>query len=134
MSKADHRIFNGQRKETHSHGFHNGQGEFDVANSTLGHIVKGTLDMEYPGHPWMVTAEVEHGIVKIALSGIAHWAMVVKVADMKGDPGMKVVKKMAGELLERYGMSRSNFSMADWQKASKLFSNVRNRDPEKYIG
>jgi hypothetical protein len=134
MSRPDNRIFNGRTIERHGHGFHNGKGQFDVANSSLARIVKATLDREYAGHPWHITAEVEHGIVKIALSGMAHWAMVVKVSDLKGDPSLKLAKKSAGELLERYGMSRLNFSMADWQKANSAFRLVRNRNPERYIG
>lgn len=130
----DRRIFNGRQIERHGHGVHNGRGQFDVANSTLARIVKATLDLEYAGHPWHITAEVEHGIVKIALSGLAHWAMVVKINDLKGDPSLKAVKKMAGELLERYGMSRLNFSMADWQKANGAFRLTRNQSPDRYIG
>jgi hypothetical protein len=83
------------------------QASIDQANFTIAKEVAETLDKHYSGHAWMVTAEVEQGIVKVwngKLSGT--WGFIVNMADLANDPKMKIVIKAGGEILERYNLSR----------------------------
>lgn len=121
MSYADRQIFQfDAMRETHEHGLFNERGDFDGANKALADAVDRKLSETYPGHPWGVLPEVEHGIVKIALQGFPQWPMVIHVNTLKNDPGMHSVMRYAGELLERLNMPRKGFSLADWRAANAL--------------
>jgi hypothetical protein len=63
-------------------------------------------------------AEMEHGIVKIALQGFTQWPYVIKIDTLVSDPDLRSVKKAGGELLERFRMPRKGFSLADWREAN----------------
>ena len=134
-SRADSRLF-GDRVETHSHGLLNARGQFDAANSALQKRVGEFLARKYPGHPWAISAEIEHGILKIAIQGFVQWPYVVKVSDLKADPGMHIIMRAAGEILERLKMPRTGFSMADWRGALHRLPMHLNRtkNPDKVIG
>lgn len=115
---ADSRIFQFLQPVQHERGLFNPHGNIDAANERLAKAIGSKLAQEYPGRPWGVMAEIEHGIVKIALQGFTQWPVVVKVETLKGDPGLKSVVKYAGELLERLQLSREKFSLSDWKTAN----------------
>jgi hypothetical protein len=74
-----------------------------------------TLHSHYPGHLWAVTCEGLKGIATVRnlrLSG--RWGFVIKLRDLKADPGMKEVIRAGGELLERYRVSRGRFNPAEF--------------------
>ena len=119
MSYADRRIF-ADRKITTENGLFNDQGELDAANHALAQLVMDKLNNDYQGHPWNVAAEIEHGIVKFYLQGFQQWPMVIHVSSLMGDPSMRVVRKFGGELLERLGMPRKGFDLADWRRAMSI--------------
>lgn len=115
---ADSRIFQFLQPVEHERGLFNAHGDLDAANERLAKAVGYRLAQEYPGRPWGVIAEIEHGIVKICLQGFTQWPVLIKVSTLKGDPSMKSVVKYAGELLERLQLSREKFSLADWKAAN----------------
>ena len=127
MSSADSKLFTMGGQVAHSHGFFNEDGYFDNANATLTRMVGERLMAAYPGHPWGVCSEIEHGIVKISLQGFNQWCHVLKVERRKGDPAMRPVLKAAGEMLERFKMPRKGFSFADWHAASRKYPAHFNR-------
>lgn len=115
----DHRTFtleNGHH--VRERGLFDPYGDFDAANDALCKLVGRKLADTYPGHPWGVIAEIEHGIVKIALQGFTQWPVLIKVSTLKGDPSLRAVVKYAGELLERLQLPRKGFNLADWKAAN----------------
>jgi hypothetical protein len=103
----------------HEHTALSEDGTFDAANDALCTLVGGKLEKEYPGRPWAVHAQIESGIVKIAVQGFQQWPYVIHVNSLKGDPSLRKVVEAGGQLLERFQMGREKFSMADWQTANQ---------------
>lgn len=99
-------------------GLFNPHGDLDAANAEMVRRVGRKLSEEYPGHPWGVISEIEHGIVKICLMGFPQWPSVIHVSTLKNDPGLRSVVRYGGELLERLRMPRKGFSLADWRAAN----------------
>lgn len=121
MGFADSRLFGfeGRKIET-ERGLFNPHGDFDAANAEMCRRIGRKLMETYPGHPWGVSSEIEHGIVKVMLQGFPQWPMVIHVETLKSDPGLRSVVKWAGEILERLGMPRKGFSSADWRRANTI--------------
>jgi hypothetical protein len=118
---SDSRTFSMRREDLMTErGLFNGQGQFDAANEAMCHLIGRKLGEVYPGHPWGVVSEIEHGIVKICLQGFTQWPVVIKISTLKGDPSLRSVVKYAGELLERLNLPRKGFSLADWKGAMEL--------------
>lgn len=116
----DHRLFRPSMTVQTEHGLFNPHGDFDAANERLCRVIGEKLAQHYPGHPWAVFAEIEHGIAKIALQGFTQWPYVIKISTLKADPGLRIVVKAGGELLERLKMPRGGFSLADWKSATTI--------------
>lgn len=95
------------------------EGKLRGANDRLMRMVADVLLRHYPGHPWGVASEIEHGIVKVSLMGFVQWPYVIHISTLKNDPGLRSVVEAGGHLLERFRMPRRGFSMADWQSAMK---------------
>lgn len=95
----------------HERGLFNRDGQFDAMNDWVCKQIGEKLAQVYPGHPWGVMAEVEHGIAKIALGGFTQWPIVIKLSTIKSDPSLTSVVKYAGELLERLKMPRGAFDL-----------------------
>lgn len=93
-------------------------GAYDEANKAMCKLLGEKLASVYPGYPWGVMSEIEHGIVKIAIQGFTQWPITIRVNSLKGDPSLKLVVKFGGELLERLQLSREKFSMADFMSAT----------------
>lgn len=125
------RIFSFANPVTHEHGFRNPHGNFDAANEQLTKAIGRKLAATYPGHPFGVMAEIEHGIVKIALQGFTQWPYVLHIDTIKGDPGLNCVVRAGGEILERLKMPRKGFSLADFRAANARLPHhfFRNRKP-----
>lgn len=121
MSSADHRIFTPAKASILTErGLFNREGQFDAANEAMCKLIGRKLAEVYPGHPWGVVSEIEHGVVKIALQGFTQWPVTIRVSTLKGDPSLRAVVKYAGELLERLQLPRKGFSLADWKNATTL--------------
>lgn len=84
-------------------------------------------------HPgWYVEASFADGIVKFnipALMGETHWVTIrIKDLEEAGPDAKKLIRKHAGELLERYNIPRTvRFDEADFAAALK-------RNPLGYLG
>lgn len=111
-------LFSFSQPVLHERGLFNPDGEIDAANEALAREIGRKLGQVYPGHPWGVMAEIEHGIVKVAIQGFTQWPYVIHVATLKADPTMRSVVRAGGELLERFKMPRKGFSLADWRAAN----------------
>lgn len=114
---SDNRIFTLDAPILTDRGLFNVHGDFDGANEAMCKLIGRKLAETYPGYPWGVISEIEHGIIKIALGGFTQWPITIRVNSLKGDPSLKLVTKYAGELLERLRLPRKGFAMADWQGA-----------------
>lgn len=106
----------------------NPDGWFDEANAAMVRLLGEKLATTYPGYPWGVMSEIEHGIVKICLMGFPQWPVVIRVNSLKGDPSLKLVTKFAGELLERLKLSRENFKMDDFMAATHRLPHAFHRN------
>lgn len=84
------------------------------------------LHRSYPGHPWFVEVRGDRlgAVIQIQLRGVMppdRW-YVVKFNDVLTDPGGKrTVLRGAGELLERYQIPRTGFSIDEWKLALQRF-------------
>jgi hypothetical protein len=84
------------------------------------------LQRYYPGHPWMVEVRMNRwgGVIQIQIRGLMpsnHWYSI-PLSRCISDPGGKTtVRKAAGELLERYGIARTGFTVDQWQQALNRF-------------
>jgi hypothetical protein len=128
FDSADSRLFRFNEAPSHEWGLFNASGRFDAANEAMCKRVGNKLAQTYPGHPFGVIAEVEHGIVKVCLQGFTQWPYVIKVDTLKGDPSLRSVVKAGGELLERLKMPRKGFSFADWRAANAAMPYHFNRN------
>lgn len=117
---SDSRIFSLADAELSvERGLFNPHGYYDAANEAMCRLLGEKLASVYPGYPWGVVSEIEHGIVKIAIAGFTQWPITIRVNSLKGDPSLKLLVKLAGELLERLQLSREKFSMADFMSATR---------------
>ena len=107
-----------EAEHTDERGLFNLEGYYDAANQAMCKLLGEKLATVYPGYPWGVMSEIEHGIVKIAIQGFTQWPVVIRVNSLKGDPTLKLVVKFGGELLERLQLSREKFSMDDFMAAT----------------
>lgn len=88
------------------------------ADLALARRIGEVLQFHYPGHAFMVQVMHGQGIATINIPILmGQWQHVIKLYDLKSDPGMKSVVRAAGEILERYKMPRQGFSMAEWGDA-----------------
>ena len=79
------------------------------------------VQLHYPGHPWHVAVNTGQGIAQIGLPTFTSWTFNIRLSDLAGDPGMKVVVKGAGELLERYRLPRAGFDVSHYVAAQAKF-------------
>jgi hypothetical protein len=132
MLSPDHRLFgfdrNGPVQIQTENGLMDPHGDFAAVNADLCRKIGRKLSDAYPGHPWGVMAEAEHGIVKIALQGFIQWPVTIKLSTLASDPGLRSVVRYAGEILERLRLPRTGFSMADWRAANSARPWVFNRN------
>ena len=119
ISRQSDRTLAGARVRHEEQTFHDMEGRLRAANESLAGAVFAKLISHYDNPFWNVEAAHEHGIVKIWLQGFAQWPYIVHIATLKSDPKMKCVVKAGGELLERFRIPRSSFSVADYVRATR---------------
>lgn len=106
---------------------------FEQADLALAAVIWEHLQRLYPGHPWEVIVEHRTGMASIYLQGFSAWGWHIRLADLKSDPGLRLVTKGGGELLERFRLPRSGLDFATFLWAHETFNTVRNfnrRPPE----
>ncbi|MEN6302268.1 MAG: hypothetical protein ABFD96_06045 [Armatimonadia bacterium] len=128
MPFSDAKLFQFNRQIQHDNGLFNEGGKYDAANAWVCEQVGRKLAQAYPGHPWGVIAEVEHGIVKFCLAGFSQWTMTIRIDTLKSDPGLKSVVKYAGELLERLKLPRKGFDLGLHREAMAKYPHHFNRN------
>lgn len=83
----------------------------ELANQSIAKQIAETLDKHYPGHAWMVTADVLQGVVKIYNLELSNeYGYVLHIDTLLNDPSMKITIKAGGEFLERYGLRRGELN------------------------
>lgn len=102
-----------------------------AADDRLMKAIYAALEQNYPGHPWAVGVQHKHGIGVVFLQGFAQWGYRFKLSSIAADPGLRLIIKGAGEMLERYRMKRSGFDLGDWRAALRKFDArlFRNKKP-----
>ena len=90
-------------------------------NIALAKRIWEVLQFHYPGHYWVTGANHEQGIVRIEFPMFTMWPYILKIADLKADPGMKQVVDAGGEILERYRIPRSGFTVANLVAAQNMW-------------
>jgi hypothetical protein len=99
-------------------------GENKTSDFQLAKRVAEYLFKHYPGHPWLVGANIAAGVVDIHLaypvkvaSKMGSLGHYIHVASLTSDAAWKKVMRAGGDLLERYNMARRGYRDGDWQRA-----------------
>ncbi len=82
-----------------------------VADLMMVNAISEVVERHYPGHPWFIKVMHAQGVVLISIPLFmgATNQYVVKIHDLKSDPGMRCVIRACGEILERYNIPRQRF-------------------------
>lgn len=99
-------------------------GAMEPVNREFARRIYAHLDKQYPGHFWEVECQLQHGKLEIRLPHLDIKGMFVNLHDLNGDPGLKTITKVGGELLERYRQKRGKFD-----EAGLLAAHARHGDP-----
>lgn len=90
-----------------------------AADLALTARVAAVLETHYSGHPWRVMVDHKQGVVLISLPLVMpknrHY--VLHIEALKTDPALRAVMRAGGELLERYNVPRSGFSLTPFLEA-----------------
>ena len=82
------------------------------ANQVIAQTIAETLFKHYPGHAWMVNADVMGGVANIYNMELSNeYGYVLHIADLVNDPSMSLTIKAGGEFLERYGLQRGQLNI-----------------------
>ena len=77
------------------------------ANQAIAKQIAETLNKHYPGHAWMVDANVMQGIVRIHnLELSQEYGYILHIDKLANDPSMSLTIRAGGEFLERFGLKR----------------------------
>lgn len=88
------------------------------ADMRLARNIAVALNKWYPGHPWMVGASHEQGVIYIGIPALSgDYRVCIKISTLKSDPGFLSVMRLVGEYLERFKLPRAGFSSADFNTA-----------------
>lgn len=91
---------------------------FERQNHAVAKRIWEKLQFHYPGHQWVVAVSHEQGGAFIYFPMFTYWPYFIKLAELTE----KAIVKAGGEVLERFRMPRSNFSVADLVAAHKRFN------------
>jgi len=92
-----------------------------AAEKRVSHAIGAKLEQTYPGHYWRVEIPHNQGIIKIMLPYFTGkvWGYIIPFDKL--DPTHQTVVKAGGELLERFGLSRSSFNEAELSDALDIY-------------
>ncbi len=102
-----------------------------AADETLTNAIGERLKLHYPNHFWAVRTSHQQGVITVSLAGFMQWGFRVRIGELKADPGMTVVMRRAGAMLERLKMPRAGFDAQDYSNALRKYPTwlSRNRKP-----
>ncbi|MEP0323298.1 hypothetical protein [Bauldia litoralis] len=77
------------------------------------------LEREWPGHFFRVTADHQQRLLKIELPPLLQvpHSYNIPIQHLWTDPGMKMVMRGAGEILERFGLPTARWNSGEYQAA-----------------
>lgn len=107
-----------------------GAAEFDPfkdADMAIARQVRDFLRKFPGGYTWFIEADIKHQIVKFnipVLMGKEHWAVINLRTHGTNEAFGKAVVDLAGEILERYGQSRSKFNLGSFLDARAQHSKL----------
>jgi hypothetical protein len=81
------------------------------ADMDMAQKIKAVVQFHYPDHPWVAAANHQQGVATIGLPDICEHHFMIHIAALKTDPGLKLVVRGAGQILERYKIPRSGLNM-----------------------
>lgn len=85
----------------------------DARDMALAKRIGQTLEMHYPGHPWMVEVNHDQGVVYLSIPIVMprgrKW--VIHIDRLATDPALRQVVMAGGEIMERYNIARSAFRL-----------------------
>jgi hypothetical protein len=90
--------------------------ENDLKDITLCKEIYGVLEQNYPGHPWVVGANHESGVVDIQLAymdafgRVSRYGYGLNIPNFDAATMAKKVRRAGGELLERSRLPRRGAS------------------------
>lgn len=104
-----------------------------AADTALARKVGETLQRHYADHPWLVEVDHAQGVVMISLPIIMprNRKYVLHTSSLAADPGLRAVIRAGGEILERYNVPRSGFSLDRFLEARE--ANPANRRMPRLI-
>ena len=86
----------------------------------LATIIGDKLTEHYPGHPWYVEVDSNGRMVHISIPVLMHnHRFNIRMRDLHSDPGLKLVIRAGGEILERWKMPRTTMNVADFKAAQR---------------
>ena len=90
-----------------------------MSDVTQGQNLLMWLLQDFPGYKWVI--EVRDTIITVLNEDLAaNWGFLVRAEKLDNDG--KVIRLMAGELLERYGLKRQGMNEQEMAEAPKDFS------------
>jgi hypothetical protein len=81
--------------------------------------IMAVIDGTYGGHPWCLQVSHAQGVALLSIPPLMGPVKkyVIKIADLKNDPGFKIPLRYAGEILERYAITRGKFEVSEFVDA-----------------
>ena len=98
-------------------------GSATMADHDLCIAVLEDLAKHYPGHPWLITADVQAGSVVIDLGyekprHLRNFGYLLHARTLMDPGGQQRVMQAGGELLERFGIARASGAADTAQRAA----------------
>lgn len=90
---------------------------YHAQNADLAKRMWEAIQAKYPGQPLTTGANYAQGVCMIYFNLFTPQPYIIKIANLKADPGLKRVVRAAGEILERYRIPRSGFTVSDMVNA-----------------
>ena len=89
--------------------------KIDIANQTIAKHVAETLNKHYPGHMWLVHADILQGICSVRNQRLSsNMGFMIHLDDLSVDTTDKTIISAGGELLERFRLSRGSFNESEY--------------------
>lgn len=97
---------------------------YGVSSNTMLAIKRAAdyLEKHYSGWDWVIQPDMRGGIVNLFSGRLsAQFGWILRIQELEQDYNNTMVKKAAGELLERFGMPRKPYHMciSEHKKASR---------------
>lgn len=100
---------------------HDGKGS--LLELGLAKRIAESLMKHYPAHLWAVNADASTGMVDILNLGLSGmWGYRIRMSEIQDDPSDRLAVMGAGELLERYRISRGRLNANEYHDLKQDFA------------